>query len=97
MQVGGRLLMPGSGVLELLLAAGSTLAPEARAAVTASAVSLTSPFSLDSSKAVTAEVKIDPAAGRAEVHSSMGPRQAQQHCKACLVQAAPLAGVGAWG
>ena len=92
MQVGGRLLMPGSGMLELFLAAGSTLASDAKSAVTVSSVALSSPFGLDTSQAVTGQVKLDPE-GSAEISSQASAGRPQTHCTAHIVQSVAQSGV----
>ena len=73
------------------MAAGSTLVTDTHGSVTASAVSLASPFGLDTSKALTGQVSLD-AAGNAEVHSSAEAGRSQLHCSARIVQALPISG-----
>ena len=86
------LLMPGSGLLEMLMAAGQTLAPGSPTAQALCAVSLSAPLVLDTRLQLIGQVKVDSLQGQVEALSCTEAGRSQLHCSGRLLQAAAVKG-----
>ena len=84
--------MPGSGLLEMLMASGHTLMPGSPTALALCAVTLSAPLLLDTHKQRVAQVRVDTARGHVEALSTAEAGRSQAHCAGTLVQAAAAKG-----
>ena len=84
--------MPGSGLLEMLLATGHTLMSDPAAAVALCTVTLSAPLLLDTQQQRVSQVRVDSAEGRLEALSSADGGRSQANCAGRLAQAAAVTG-----
>ena len=84
--------MPGSGLLEMLMATGYTLMPDSARAVALCTATLSAPLLLDTKQQRVGQVRVDSAQGRVEALSIADGGRSQAHCAGRLVQAAAVTG-----